>query len=137
MKPSSLSVPGVEGVAAVEEGAEVTGTAAGAAGAWEELILGAPPGEGVTVADWLRELRRRSTGEQRGRLHVCVRVCVCIHLTWMRSCWSQVLHPPAGWRVPVLLELPGLLRQRHQIINLEQLSPQLHVTPETASPVCF
>lgn len=109
----------MEGVAAVEEGAEVTGTAAGAAGAWEELILGAPPGEGVTAADWLRELRKSSTGEQRGRLQVCVRACVCVCLTWMRSCWSQVLRPPAGWRVLVQLELPGLLRQRHQIKKLE------------------
>lgn len=66
----------MEGVAAVEEGAEVTGTVAGAAGAWEELILGPPPGEGVTAADWLRELRKSSTGEQRGRLQVCVRVCL-------------------------------------------------------------
>lgn len=40
------------------EAAGVTGVV----GAWEEeLSLGALPDEGVAAADWLRELRRRST----------------------------------------------------------------------------
>lgn len=38
------------------ETAEAAGVT-GVVGAWDELILGAPPDEGVAAADWLRELR--------------------------------------------------------------------------------
>lgn len=56
------SVPGVGGTTLLVDTAEAAGVT-GVVGAWEEeLSLGAPPDEGVAAAaDWLRELRRRST----------------------------------------------------------------------------
>jgi len=54
-----FSVPGVEGATAVGEAATAAAGVTGVVGVWAELSLGAPPTDGVTAADWLRELEEK------------------------------------------------------------------------------
>ena len=54
-----FSVPGVDGATAMGEVANVAAGVTGVVGVWAVLSLGAAPTDGVTAADWLRELEKK------------------------------------------------------------------------------